>query len=114
VGVFVNNVSIPGQPYKIEDEYCYISAYRSLLDIVDKTQLDSGNHIDREDWINGYSLFGLSLQPQFGNNGTLSLMNHANVRLQIAFEQALTETVSCILLQNSLHILKSIRQEMLY
>ena len=97
VGVFLNNVSIPGQPYKIENKNCYISAYRSLFDIVDKTQLDSGNHIDRDDWIDGYSLFGFLLQPQFGNNETLSLTNHATVRLEIAFEQALTETVSCIL-----------------
>lgn len=96
VGVFVNNVSIPGQPYKIEKE-CYVSAYRSLFDIVDKTQLDSGNYIERDDWPNGYSLFGFCLQPQFGNNETLSLVNHANVRLEIAFQQALRETVSCIL-----------------
>lgn len=39
VGVFVNNVSVPGQPYKVDSE-CYISAYRSLFDIVDKTQID--------------------------------------------------------------------------
>ncbi|XP_078318974.1 uncharacterized protein LOC144620864 [Crassostrea virginica] len=96
VGVFVNNVSIPGQPYKIEKE-CYVSAYRSLFDIVDKTQLDSGNYIERDDWPNGYSLFGFCLQPQFGNNETLSLVNHANVRIEIAFQQALRETVSCIL-----------------
>lgn len=97
VGVFVNNVSIPGQPFKIEEDNCYISAYRSLFDIVDKTQIDSGNHIDRDDWFNGYSLFGFSLQPQFGNSETLSLINHASVRLEIAFGQALAETVSCIL-----------------
>lgn len=54
VGVFVNNVSVPGQPYKVDSE-CYISAYRSLFDIVDKTQIDSGNDINRDDWIDGYS-----------------------------------------------------------
>ncbi|XP_061173663.1 uncharacterized protein F54H12.2-like [Saccostrea echinata] len=96
VGVFVNNVSVPGQPYKIE-ENCYISAYRSLFDIVDKSQIDSGNNIDRDDWKYGYCLYGFSLQPQFGNTDTLSLMNQASVRLELAFDQALTETVSCIL-----------------
>ena len=50
-----------------------------LFDIVDKTQLDSGNYIERDDWSNGYSLFGFCLQPQFGNNETLSLVNHAKV-----------------------------------
>lgn len=41
IGLFVNNVSVPGQPYKIDDD-CYISAYSSLFDVVNKTQMDSG------------------------------------------------------------------------
>lgn len=89
-------MSVPGQPYKLE-ENCYISAYRSLFDIVDKSQIDSGNNIDRDDWKYGYCLYGFSLQPQFGNTDTLSLMNQASVRLELAFEQGLAETDSCIL-----------------
>lgn len=96
MGVFVNNVSVPGQPYKVDSD-CYISACRSLFDIADKTQIDSGNDIDKYDWIDGYSLFGFSLQPHYNSGETLSLINQANVRLEISFAEVLPETVSCIL-----------------
>lgn len=35
IGMFVNNVRVPGQPYKIDGD-CYISAYSSLFDVVNK------------------------------------------------------------------------------
>lgn len=57
IGMFVNNVRVPGQPYKIDGD-CYISAYSSLFDVVNKTQMDSGTNIDRDDWKEGYALYG--------------------------------------------------------
>ena len=94
IGVYVNNVSVPGQPYKIDDD-CFISAYKSLFDIVDKSQRDAGNNIDRDDWKEGYALNGFALQPQYDDS--LPLTSPASVRLEISFAQALSETVSCIL-----------------
>lgn len=35
IGMFVNNVRVPEQPYKIDGD-CYISAYSSLFDVVNK------------------------------------------------------------------------------
>lgn len=35
IGMFVNNVRVPGHPYKIDGD-CYISAYSSLFDVVNK------------------------------------------------------------------------------
>lgn len=61
IGLFVNNVSLPGQPYKIDDDY-FISACRSLFDVFNKTQMDSGNNIDLDDWKEGYALNGFPLQ----------------------------------------------------
>jgi hypothetical protein len=56
IGFFVNNVSFPGQPYKNNND-CYISVYKRLFHFVDKTQMDAGNNIDRDDWKDWYALY---------------------------------------------------------
>ncbi|XP_021363700.1 uncharacterized protein F54H12.2-like [Mizuhopecten yessoensis] len=96
VGVFVNNVSVPYRPHKL-DAQCYVTAFRSLFEVADKADLDSDNALDRDDWPVGYALYGFQLTPNFGEDNHLSPNHNADARLEITFASTLTETVSCVL-----------------
>ncbi|XP_033759154.1 uncharacterized protein F54H12.2-like [Pecten maximus] len=100
VGLFVNNVSVPYRPHKLEfanKTQCYVTVFRSLFEVADKADLDTDNALDRDDWSRGFALYGFQLTPTFGEDEHLSPSQNADVRLEIAFSNTLTETVSCIL-----------------
>jgi len=52
--------------------------------------------IDREDISQGYALYTFNLEPTFQDSEYFTLLKQGNVRLEVTFGTALSETVSCI------------------
>lgn len=58
--------------------------------------------LNREDFANTSTLFAFQLEPTFPDDPIfLSLMKTGHVRLDVPFENALTETISCIVYSES-------------
>lgn len=58
---------------------------------------DTGSNIERDDINLGYALYTFDLEPRFRGSQYLTLLKQGNVRLEVTFGTALTETVSCII-----------------
>ena len=74
----------------------YIRGYETLFSGTDKMFSDSGNLISREDYGKGYTLYALDLSPGFTSSEHFNPVQTGNVRLSVQFDQALPNTVTCL------------------
>jgi hypothetical protein len=102
VAVIVNGESVPGRP--LETNFAadakgrnYISGYLALFEGTGRGGSDFGNDLTPTDFADGYTLFVYNLDPEFKRGKYLNLVKRANVRLEIKFAKALTETVNIVI-----------------
>jgi hypothetical protein len=93
--LYADGIPVGGNPLKLDfttaDGPAVVRAYANLFLSSGKWNRDSGNAIDRADFINGNTLFCFQLEPNFSQHGDyLSLMKNGNVRLDVQFKTALT------------------------
>ena len=75
----------------------YTDAYLSLFKIASKFNKDSGNNIDFNDFLNGYSLFAFEINPlKSFNNEALYPTRTGTLRLQCKFDVVLPEAINVI------------------
>lgn len=94
----VDGVSIPSRP--LQPQYDNGSAVREFYQLV----LATGKHlknqsmsIDREDFLNGYTLYAFNLSPDEGCGQHVSLIKTGNIRLEARFREPLRQTVNIII-----------------
>ncbi|KAJ8311949.1 hypothetical protein KUTeg_010502 [Tegillarca granosa] len=74
-----------------------VTPFINMFQTADMWGNNDGNNLTRKDFISGYTLFCFDLQPVFGQRSSfLKLLKKGNVRLEVQFGTALSETVSCI------------------
>lgn len=74
-----------------------VSAFVNLFDNAGKWLFDGGNAITRKDFAEGGNvIFCFDLEPTFEQGEYLTLLKQGNVRLEVQFGQALSETVTAI------------------
>ncbi|KAK3086425.1 hypothetical protein FSP39_018310 [Pinctada imbricata] len=74
-----------------------VSAYVNLFDSNGKWLFDTGNNISRDDFLKGGNVvFCFDLEPAFDQGEYLTLLRQGNVRLDVQFNTALTETITVI------------------
>ncbi|XP_062579536.1 uncharacterized protein F54H12.2-like [Saccostrea cucullata] len=97
IAFYVDGKSVPSAPlepnFKTNN---YITAYTSLFvgkkSDSETEQLDLG----RTDYAKGYCLFVFNINPSSENDDNLPLLRKGHTRLQIRFDKALPEAVTCI------------------
>jgi hypothetical protein len=72
----------------------YIKSYLSLFSETGKVHDDNGNDITRESFRKGYTLWAFDLSPDKQEGDHVHLVKEGNLRVDLKFAEALTETAS--------------------
>jgi len=88
VNLKVNGVDIYGSPLKLDfgDSRNYTTAYVRLFDICEKWNKDAGLNISLENFGQGDTLIGFSLEPNDFQEDFLNLVKHGHARLEMRFK----------------------------
>lgn len=75
-----------------------IRSYHTLFSGTGIHFLNEGNDITRDEYPNGYCLMAFDLTPDMSANMTThwNLVKNVCLRIEVRFEEALQETVNCI------------------
>ena len=99
LGLYVDNEQTPWRPlqpkFTGKDEV-YMMCYQTLYSGTNTLYQDTGNHINREDYEAGYSLFAFDLSSDLSCGSHFNLVKRSNMRLELKFAEALTTTVNVI------------------
>lgn len=90
--------SKPLQPHYEADKGKYVMAYHSLFSGSGIQFSNSGLLINRDDYDDGYCLMAFDLTPDLSASDTThwNLVRNGSVRMELGFDEALTETVNCL------------------
>jgi hypothetical protein len=98
ISVEAKGVSYPAQPltpcFGVDNNNNYIKSYLSLFTETGKFHDDNGNDITRESFRKGYTLWAFDLSPDKQEGDHVHLVKEGNLRLDLKFTEALTETTS--------------------
>ena len=103
--LYSDGIAVDG-PWKLNfdktDGTVYVRAYNELFRFMNKSKKDVGNDISIKDFGNGYTFFTFQLEPYFdAQQDFLSLVKTGNVRFEVTFHKALTNTMTCIVYSES-------------
>ncbi len=97
MALYRDGIQIPSKP--LQPEYENGSAVRDFYQLV----LSTGRHlknnplaIDRQDFLNGYTLYGFNLSPDEDCSNHVSLIRSGNIRLEARFRQPLSQSITII------------------
>lgn len=102
VSLYVDGHQIPSKPLQpdfVTSNKQYVSAYHTLFSGTGIHFLNEGNDISREDFPDGYCLMAFDLTPDLSANSTAhwNLIKNGSLRVEVRFQQALKETVNCLI-----------------
>ena len=96
-----------GEPIKLDFTAGKImEGYWSLLQTARKVLQDADIDISREDYVNGYTLFGWDLTPDLGEDDHFNLIKRGSLRLPLKFGEVLPQTVNVIVYAEFQNILE--------
>ena len=97
LALYLDGNQIPSKPLQPDfDHDMYTRSYVSLFTGTGLMSQDRGNHIDWEDFANGYTLFAFDLTPDLSDSGHFSVVKQGNLRLELHFKTQLPQTVNAI------------------
>ena len=97
LAVYVDGRQVPAKPLQPNFETGhYVRSYVILFSATGKQAQDEGNELTRGDFGNGYTFFGFDLTPDACDGGCFQLVRKGNLRIEIHFATALTQTVNVV------------------
>ncbi|KAI7804697.1 hypothetical protein IRJ41_016121 [Triplophysa rosa] len=97
LAIYVDGQQIPAKP--LQPDFDSGAAVREYYQLVMSTGRHLKNHglaFDRDEFMNGYSLFAFNLTPDEECGQHLSLVKSGNIRLEVRFKKALAKTITLI------------------
>lgn len=94
---YVDGKSVPSAP--LEPNFStgnYVTAFLSLVGGKKKDQDNPSFQLSRNDYLKGYCLYMFDINPSYEEENNLPLLRKGHSRLQLKFEKALPESVTCI------------------
>ncbi|XP_035230578.1 uncharacterized protein F54H12.2-like [Stegodyphus dumicola] len=111
LSVYIDGHPIPGKPLELDfDSNNYIRAYHSLFSGFNRDRGSRGIYLSRDDFSAGHALYAFDLTPDLCNDSHLNLQQQGNLRVELKFSKALTETISVLIyaeFENVIEINKS-------
>lgn len=100
--LYADGMPVMGNPLKLDFNHGSViaRAYTNLFILTNKWNKNEGNDISREQFVRGSTLFAFDLDPFFSD--FLPLLTTGSIKLEVQFAKPLTETLACIVLQNSI------------
>lgn len=99
--VYVDGVQVPSKPLQpdFKKNKLFVDAYHTLFSGTGIHFLNEGNSISREAYADGYCLFAFDLTPDLSANqdSHWNLIRHGSVRIEVRFDDTLSEAVNCII-----------------
>ena len=97
LAVYVDGRQVPAKPLQSNVENgSYIRSYVKLFSATGKHAQDEGNELTRNDFGNGYTIFGFDLTLDACDGGCFQLVRKGNLRIEIHFATALAQTVNVV------------------
>lgn len=100
LSLYVDGVQIPSKPLqpRFNDSKSYIEAYGTLFTGTGINHLNEGIDISRTSYPKGFCLFVFDLTPDLSAHFSShwNLVKTGSVRIEVRFEEALTETVNAL------------------
>ncbi len=97
LALYADGQQIPAKPLQPNCERN--KAVRSYLSLFSGTGMlyrDVGNNIDRDEYLQGYTLFAFDLTPDLNDGSHFNLVKQGNLRLELHFGRPLPETICVI------------------
>ena len=95
--VYVDGRQVPAKPLQPNFETGhYVRSYVNLFSATGKQAQDEGNELTRDDLGNGYTFFSFDLTPDACDGCCFHLVRKGNLRIEIHFATALTQTVNVV------------------
>ncbi|GBM14171.1 hypothetical protein AVEN_60989-1 [Araneus ventricosus] len=97
LGLYVDGNPISSKP--IEPDYSNgqsIRAFNSLLVGSGKLASNKGIYINRDEFIQRYTLYAFDLTPDLCDGSHLNVVNQGNLRIELKFASALEKTISIL------------------
>lgn len=100
--LYVDGHQVPCKPFQPDfagPSKKYVTMYHTLFSGTGMHFLNEGNDISREAYSGGYSVAVFDLTPDLsaGSMTHWNLVKNGSVRLEVAFQTALTETTNCLI-----------------
>jgi hypothetical protein len=101
IGAYLDGVSTPySSPLTLNfSNNSYIRGFYSLFENIDKPVFITGNDINRDDYLAGYTLFAFDFTPDLCSGDHMNIIKTGSVSLKIKFASALSESVTAIVYQ---------------
>ena len=97
LAVYEDGRQVPAKPLQPNFETGhYVRSYVNLFSATGKQAQDEANELTRDDFGNGYTFFGFDLTPDACDGGCFHLVRKGNLRIDIHFATALTQTVNVV------------------
>lgn len=107
ISCYVDGKSVPFKALTPNFESgLYISSYFTLFQATGRGSEDSGNDISREDYPNGYTLFGFDLTPDSCPGDHFNIVRNSNLRLEMHFDKPLQNTINVILFTETNNVIE--------
>ena len=97
LAVYVDGRQVPGKP--LQPNFAqgrHVRSYMNLFCSTGKVSKDEGNDLTRSDFGNGYTYFWFDLTPDACDGSCFHLVKRGNLRVEIHFATALTQTVNVV------------------
>ena len=99
IAMYREGESIPSRPLEPNfDNSQYQREYVSLLQSIDIFNKNEDIDLTPMEFANGYTIFGFNLTPDLSVTGHAQPIRDGNIRLEVNFSKALTNTVNVIIL----------------
>ena len=97
LAVYVDGRQVPAKPLQPNFETGqYVRSLVNLFSATGKQAQDEGNELTRDDFGNGYTLFGFDLTPDACDGSCFHLVQKGNLRIKIHFAAPLAQTVNVV------------------
>lgn len=91
----VNGRSVPNKPLRIDyNTGEYVQAYMYFQMSVGKALSDEGNHINRKQYANGFTVYAFDLTGDLCEGSDVHLIKNTTTTLELSFKEPLAKTVS--------------------